>query len=172
MEKIVNWILPLVIVGIVTFGLLKGINVFDVFVEGASKGLGSAVKLLPVLTGLVLGVGMLRCSGALAALSACLEPIARLSGIPSEVLPLALLSPVSGSGSLTMYEQILTSCGPDSPQGRIASVLMGSTETTFYAITVYYGSVGVKKSGCTIPAALMADAVSFILSAVTAGIGI
>ena len=172
MEKIVDWTLPVIVLGIVSFGLFKGINVFDAFVEGASKGLSSAVKLLPVLTGLVLGVGMLRCSGALSALSACLEPIAKLSGIPSGVLPLALLSPVSGNGSLTMYEQILTNFGPDSLEGRIASVLMGSTETTFYAITVYYGSKKKKKTGCTVPSALIADAESFILSAVTVRLSI
>ena len=87
MEKIVDWTLPVIVLGIVSFGLFKGINVFDAFVEGASKGLSSAVKLLPVLTGLVLGVGMLRCSGALSALSACLEPILSLIHISEPTRP-------------------------------------------------------------------------------------
>ena len=167
MEKITSFILPSITAIIVVFGLIKGINVFDCFVEGASKGLKSAIKLLPPLMGLVLGVTMLRQSGALGVITQLLMPVARLSGIPADVLPLTVLSPISGSGSLTMFEQILKNFGPDSLQGRIASVIMDSTETTFYAVTVYYGSVGIKKSRCTIPAALMADITSFVLSAIT-----
>ena len=83
-------------------------------------------------------------------------------------ITLAVLCPVSGSGSLTMFEQILRDFGPDSLQGRVASIIMGSTETTFFAVTVYYGSVGIKKSGCTVPASLLADMTSFVMSAFTA----
>ncbi len=167
MEKITYCILPVTTASIVIFGLIKGIKVFDCFVTGASKGLQSAIKLLPPLMGLVTGVTMLRQSGALNVITEMLLPIAKLTGIPADVLPLTVLSPISGSGSLTMFEQILKNFGPDSPEGRIASVIMGSTETTFYAVTVYYGSVGIRKSGCTVPAALLADMTSFIVSAVT-----
>ncbi len=168
MEKITEFLLPLITALIVVFGLFKGVKVFDVFVLGAKKGFESAVRLLPPLMGLVLGVTMLRQSGALNVITRMLEPFAELTGIPVDVLPLTVLSPISGSGSLTMFEQILKNFGPDSIQGKTASIIMGSTETTFYAVTVYYGSVGIKKSGCTVPAALMADATSFVLSAVTA----
>ena len=111
---------------------------------------------------------MLRESGALSVITKMLEPIAKLPGIPVDVLPLAVLSPISGSGSLTMFEQILKNLGPDSLEGRIASIIMGSTETTFYAVTVYFGSVGIKKSGCAVPAALLADMTSFVVSAFSA----
>lgn len=170
MEKITAFAVPSITVIIVICGLAKGLNVFECFVSGAKKGFGSAVNLLPTLMGLVLGVTMLRQSGALSVITQMLEPIASLSGIPSEVLPLAIISPVSGSGSLTMFEQILQNFGPDSFEGRVASIIMGSTETTFYAVTVYYGSVGIKNSGCTVPAALLADMTSFIVSAISASI--
>ncbi len=168
MEKITSFILPVITAVIVVFGLAKGLKVFDCFVAGAKKGFDSAVKLLAPLMGLVVGVTMLRQSGALGVITKMLMPLANLTGIPADVLPLTVLSPISGSGSLTMFEQILKNFGPDSPEGRIASVIMGSTETTFYAVTVYYGSVGIKKSGCTVPAALFADMTSFVVSAMTA----
>ena len=167
MEKVSSFILPSVTALIVIFGLFKGVTVFDCFVKGAADGLKSAGRLLPPLMGLVLGVSMLRQSGALAVITRALEPIARFTGIPADVLPLTVLSPISGSGSLTMFEQILKNFGPDSPEGRIASVIVGSTETTFYAVTVYYGSVWIKKSGCTVPAALLADMTSFIVSSLS-----
>lgn len=167
MEKITSFILPVITAAIVIFGLAKGLKVFDCFVAGAKKGFDSAVKLLAPLMGLVVGVTMLRQSGALGVITKMLMPLANLTGIPADVLPLTVLSPISGSGSLTMFEQILKNFGPDSPEGRIASVIMGSTETTFYAVTVYYGSVGIRKSGCTVPAALLADMTSFVVSAMT-----
>ncbi len=165
MEKITSAILPVITVIIIIFGFTKGIKVFDCFVTGAKNGLKSAANLLPPLMGLVLSVTMLRQSGALEVITKMLLPLAELTGIPADVLPLTVLSPVSGSGSLTMFEQILKNFGPDSLEGKIASVIMGSTETTFYAVTVYYGSVGIKKSGCTVPAALLADMTSFYVSA-------
>ena len=168
MEKITAFILPAVVITIIVFGLFKGIKVFDCFLAGVKKGLESAMNLLPALMALVMGVTMLRESGALSVITKSLEPLAKLSGIPSDVLPLAVLSPISGSGSLTMFEQILKNLGPDSFEGRVASIIMGSTETTFYAVTVYYGSVGIKKSGCTVPAALLADMTSFVVSALAA----
>lgn len=170
MEKITSFILPVTVILIVIFGLFKGVKVFDCFLAGAKKGLQSAVSLLPALMALVMGVTMLRESGALSVITKMLEPVAKFSGIPVDVLPLAVLSPISGSGSLTMYEQILKNLGPDSFEGRVASIIMGSTETTFYAVTVYYGSVGIKKSGCTVPAALLADITSFVVSAFSASI--
>lgn len=168
MQKISAFILPIITALIIIFGLIKGVKVFDCFLSGAKKGFHSAVGLLPPLVGLVLGVTMLRESGAMSVITKMLEPIADISGIPVDVLPLAVLSPVSGSGSLTMFEQILRDFGPDSLQGRVASIIMGSTETTFFAVTVYYGSVSIKKSGCTVPAALLADMTSFVMSAFTA----
>ena len=168
MQKVSAYILPIITAVIIIFGFFKGVRVFDCFLCGAKKGFRSAVGLVPALVGLVLGVTMLRESDALSVITKILEPLAQISKIPVDVLPLAVLSPISGSGSLTMFEQILRDFGPDSFQGRVASIIMGSTETTFFAVTVYYGSTGIKKSGCTVPAALLADMTSFVMSAFTA----
>ncbi|NMP38262.1 MAG: spore maturation protein [Clostridiales bacterium] len=160
--------MPITVAGIVIFGLIKRVNVFDCFVEGARGGIKTLMNILPPLVGLVLGVDMLRCSGALELICDILSPLAALTGIPGEVLPLAVLSPVSGSGSLSMFESILKTYGTDSYIGRAASVMAGSTETTFYALTVYYGAAGIKKTRHTVPSAVCADLTSFIMSALSA----
>ena len=161
------WILPVIVIFIILHGLAHGVKVFDCFFEGAKTGFDTFRSLLAPLVGLVMAVGMLRESGGLAVLMGLMEPLSRITGLPREVMPLTILSPLSGSGSLTMFQQILRSCGPDSFAGRVASVMMGSSETTFYAVTVYYGAVGVKKTRHTIPAALCADLTCFLLSALT-----
>lgn len=155
-------ILPLIVVIIIMSGVAKGIDVFDCFINGAKQGIETIVSLLPVLTGLVIAVAMFNASGGINICTKLLSPLFSLIGIPEEVIPLCILSPVSGSGSLTVYESIINSYGPDSLAGRVASVIAGSTETTFYAVAVYLGSVGIKKSGAVIPCALIGDTVSFI----------
>ncbi|HIT53113.1 MAG TPA: spore maturation protein [Candidatus Fimivicinus intestinavium] len=167
MVQVGMWVLPVIVVLIIGYGLLRGVKVFDCFLEGAKTGLETFRSLLPPLVGLVMAVGMLRESGGLAVLMGAMEPLSRMMGLPKEVMPLTVLSPLSGSGSITMFEQILKNCGPDSFAGRVASVMMGSSETTFYAVTVYYGAVGVKKTRHTVPAALCADLTCFLLSALT-----
>ena len=152
---------------ILLFGMVHKVNVFDAFSEGARQGFDMFLSLLPVLTGLVLAVGLLNASGAVTVIQKIIAPVASLLGIPEEVIPMCILSPVSGSGSLSVYESILENYGPDSTVGRIASVIAGSTETTFYAVTVYLGSVGIKKTGMVIPCALVGDFVSFIAASLT-----
>lgn len=164
MKLIGEFAIPTVVVLIILFGLFKGINVFDVFMQGAKSGIKTAFGILPSLVGLVMAVSMLRESGALDIIVWLMSPLAKLTGIPEEVMPLITLNPISGGGALTMYENLLKTMGPDSFAGRVASVMMGSTETTFYAITVYYGSVGIKKTRHTIPAAVCADLTSYIAS--------
>lgn len=159
------WMVPLAIAGIVGFGLLRGVKVFDLFVEGAKEGLTTAVNILPALVALVVAVGMFKASGGLDLLSFALEPIGKLLGLSREVIPLSLIRPISGSGAMAIFNDILRSHGPDSLAGRIASVMMGSTETTFYTIAVYYGAAGIKNTRHTIPAALSADISGFFLSA-------
>lgn len=159
-----NFLIPSVVVLIIIYGTLKGVDVFGEFLDGAKEGLKTVLNITPSLVALILAVNMLKSSGALETLCAILSPIADFLGIPSEVMPLTILSPISGSGSLGMFESILKDFGPDSFAGRCASVMMGSTETTFYAITLYYGSVNIKKSRHTLPSALCADFTSFILS--------
>ncbi len=159
-----DWILPITAVFIIVYGLIKGTNVMDCFLEGAKEGFDTFLNILPSLIALITAVSVLKASGGLDVILWFMKPIASLTGIPPDVLPLVLLSPVSGSGSLTMYEALLKAAGPDSFSGRVASVIMGSTETTFYAVTVYYGAVGVKKTRFTLAAALLADSVSFLLA--------
>ncbi len=164
MSKVTDYILPCLVVLIILHGALKGVNVFDEFITGATSGFKTVLNITPSLIALLLCVNMLRASGGLDVICSLLSPITELLGIPKEITPLAILSPVSGSGALGMYESILKEFGPDSYIGQCASVIMGSTETTFYAITLYYGSINIKKTRHTLPSALCADFTSFILS--------
>ena len=164
MNKITDFILPGLVVLIIIHGAFKGINVFDEFIKGAKSGFNTILDITPSLIALLLCVNMLRASGGLDVVCSLVSPITSLLGIPKEITPLAILSPISGSGALGMYENILKSFGPDSYIGKCASVIMGSTETTFYAITLYYGSINIKKTRHTLPSALCADLTSFILS--------
>lgn len=164
MQKWSAYIIPLILASILIYGLIKKVNPFDCFLEGASEGIGTLVRLIPTLIGVMVAVEMMRASGALDVLCSALTPVGRALGIPREVMPLTVLTPISGSGSLAVFEGILRSFGPDSFVGRVASVMMGSTETTFYTAALYYGSIGVTKTRQTIPAALCADLTSFIVS--------
>ena len=162
-----NYIVITSAAGIVLFGLLKGVPVFDTFLDGAREGLQTAFKIMPALTALTLCVSMIKASGALDAASQALGPLIGAAHIPTETVPLMLIRPVSGSGALTVIQNIFANVGPDSYAGRVASVMMGSTETTFYTIAVYFGSVGIKKTGYTVPAALTADLTGMIFAALT-----
>ncbi len=164
MNSLSDYLLPAIVVIIVLYGAFKGIDIFNEFIEGAKSGFKTVLNITPSLIALLLAVNMLKASGGLDTLCSLISPVANILGIPSEVIPLAILSPVSGSGAVGMYESLLKDFGPDSFIGRCASVMMGSTETTFYAITLYYGSVGIKKSRHTLPSALCADFTSFMLS--------
>lgn len=157
---------PAVIVLIIGYGLYKRENVFDLFLTGAREGIGVAVGILPALVALMTAIAMFRASGAMEMLVQAAAPLGKLLHFPSEVLPLALMRPVSGSGSLSILEQLLKTYGPDSLIGRIASVLQGSTETTFYTIAVYFGAVGVTKTRHTVPAALLTEFFGFVMSIV------
>ncbi len=167
MDKLGVYAIPAVVFLIVLFGLMRGVPLFDTFVAGAKEGFSSSISILPSLVGLMMAVSMLNASGALDILSSLLAPAARLLGLPPEVMPLALIKPVSGSGATAVLAQIFQNNGTESFAGRVASVMAGSTETTFYAIAVYFGSVGVKKTRHTIPAAVTADLTAFVVSALT-----
>lgn len=167
MDKVGVYAVPAIILLIVVFGLIRGVPVFDTFLSGAKEGFSSTISILPSLVGLIMAVSMLNASGALDILSRLLTPAANLIGMPAQVMPLALIKPVSGSGSTAVLAQIFKNNGPDSFAGRVASVMAGSTETTFYAVTVYYGAVGIKKTRHTIPAAVTADITACIISVLT-----
>lgn len=157
-------ILPLFIFFITITALLNGAPVYDCFLKGAKEGLLSSVSVLPSLIGLIAATSMLRASGALDLLCFALKGITSKAGFPAEVLPLALIRPVSGSAALASLRDIFARFGADSYIGRVASVISGSTDTTFYAITVYFGAVNIKKTRHTLKSALIADLTSFIVA--------
>lgn len=156
--------IPLLITAIVGYGLLQGLPVFDHFLQGAKSGLQSAVGILPALVGLMTAIAMLRASGALDGISHLLTPVLSLLRIPPQLVPLALMRPVSGSGALAIVKDLLTQYGADSMVGRMASVMMGSSETTFYTLAIYLGSVAIKNSRYTVKAALLGDLTGILAS--------
>ena len=158
------FVVPVTVFLIILFGFVRKVPVFDTFVAGAKEGAVSCFSVLPSLVGLIMAVSMLSASGALDLFSAFLAPATKAVGLPPEVMPLALMRPVSGSGSNALLIRLFQDYGPDGFIGRVASVMNGSTETTFYAIAVYFGAVGVKKTRHTIPAALAADFSGYIAS--------
>ncbi len=164
MDKFGAYAVPVTVCIIIIFGLIRKVPVFDSFVAGAKEGIASTVSILPSLIGLIMAVTMLKASGALDMFSSFIAPLAESIGLPPQTMPLALLRPISGSGSTAILTQIFADYGPDSFIGRVASVMMGSTETTFYAIAVYFGAVGIKKTRHAIPAALAADAAGYLMS--------
>lgn len=162
-----DFVIPVFIALIMIIGLAKRVDVFGEFTDGAKENLRSAFDVLPALIALMTAIGMFKASGGLELISAAIAPITEFLGFPRECIPLALIRPVSGSGALAVFESILTEVSPDSFAGRVASVVIGSTETTFYTIAVYYGITKVKKTKHAIASSLTADLTGFILSALT-----
>lgn len=158
------YVIPGILAAVLVYGLVKGTDVFQVFLEGAREGLKTSVGILPALIALMVCVGMFRASGGLELLLHLLSPVTDAVGMPESVLPLALLRPLSGSGALAVFEDLLRQYGADSTTGRIASVLMGSTETTFYTLAVYYGAVQVRRTRHTLIGSLSSDLTGFLLS--------
>ena len=164
------FIVPSIIFVIIFLGFLKKVPVFDTFIQGAKDGMKSTAMIAPSLVGLIVSVSMLKASGALDMFTSFIAPVAEVLHIPPIVVPLAILRPISGSGSIAFLDTIFSSTGVDSFASRVASVMMGSTETTFYAIAVYFGAIGIKNTRHTIPSALIADLTGFILSIITVSI--
>lgn len=157
-------VIPLLVMAVIVFGLIKKQPVFDSFTEGAKTGIETSFKILPTLAGLIIAISMLRASGAFDIVCEILTPVLKPLNFPSELVPLALMRPVSGSGSLAILTDMLNTYGPDSFVGLCACVMMGSTETTFYTVSVYFGSVGIKNIRYTLKAALLADMAGIIAS--------
>lgn len=155
---------PLAIFGIISFGLVKNTNVYSSFLDGAGEGLRIGVGIIPPVLGLLVAIGMFRASGALDLVIYALKPVTNFLGIPSEIVPFAVMRPVSGSGSLAMATDIFKNYGTDSLSGRAVAVMMGSTETTFYTLAVYFGATKATNTRHTLKCALAGDVVSMILS--------
>lgn len=157
-------IIPAIMSIILIHGYIKGVSLYDAFVEGAKEGFNASLKIMPYLIAIFIAIGIFKRSGAMNVLVNIIGPVARVIGVPKEVIPLALMRPISGSGSLAVVKEIITEYGPDSFIGRVASTMMGSAETIFYTMAVYFGIVGVKDSRHTLPAALLSHLASIIAS--------
>ena len=165
--SLTDFIVPCAVAGILLFGFIRKIDVFSVFCEGAAEGLRTCADILPALVLLICFIGMIQASGALEALTSLLEPLCRAVCFPEECLPMVLLRPFSGSGAIAVYDGIAASNGVDSFAGRVASVLLGSSETTFYTIAVYFSAVRVRNTRYAVPAALSADLTAWLVCGIT-----
>jgi spore maturation protein B len=164
MNYIFICIIPIIILLVTLYGVSKGVKVYECFVEGAKEGLGICLRIFPYLLAMLVAVNVFREAKALDYLILVMEPVVKLIGLPSEIVPLIMIKPLSGSGAIGVFTDILKQYGPDSQIGIIASIIMGGTETIFYTITVYYGAVGIKKIRHTLWAAIMADLTSIIMA--------
>ena len=159
---IFSLIVPLILAAVALYGAGKGVNVYDGLSAGAAEGLRILMRILPPLVGLMTAVYMVRASGLLDLAAQSLSPILRLLGIPPETVGLMLIRPISGSGALGVGSELIQNYGPDSLIGRTAAVMMGSTETTFYTVAVYFGAAGIRDTRYAVPAALCADLAGFL----------
>ena len=159
-----DYIVPLLLLIVCAVALRKGENAYDLMLAGAQEGLKLLFSLIPALILLLTAVPMLRQSGAVEILSSFLSPVFSFFGIPPETAMLVLIRPISGSAALAVGAELMATYGPDSPIGRTAAVMLGSTETTFYIISVYFGAAGIQKTRYAIPAALIADFTGFFVA--------
>src|SRR3990172_1648302 len=164
LQIVSTWAVPLLLAGIPLFALLRKVNVYTAFLEGARQGFETGVRIIPPLVAIVVALGMLKASGAMEAAARLLAPVTGALGIPAPVLPMILVRPLSGGAALGVVGDVLRSEGPDGYAGRLVSVMAGSTETTFYVLAVYMGAVGITRYRQALPAALLADLVGFAAS--------
>lgn len=158
------WILILLLVGLPVYGLIRRVPVYEAFVEGAKDGFHVAVRIIPYLVAILFAIAMFRASGAMSVLVETLRPTLEAVAFPPEVLPMAIVRPLSGSGSAAVLVDIQQQHGNDSLITRIAATMFGSTETTFYVIAVYFGAVGIRKTRHAVAAGLIADVAAIVLS--------
>lgn len=167
MAQMTDYIVPLLLFLTSALALRKKENAYEIMLQGASEGLKLLLSILPALVLLLASVHMLRASGAMEQLSRILSPAFSFLGIPPETAMLVLVRPISGSAALAVGAELMAEYGVDSLVGRTAAVMLGSTETTFYTISVYFGAAGIRKTRYTIPAALFADFVGFFMASLT-----
>lgn len=156
--------IPLLIGFILVYGTFKRVPTYESFVEGGKEGIKIAISIIPFLVGMLVAISVFRASGALDALLKGIRPLADWLDIPAEIIPLALIRPISGTAALGMTSDLIAVHGPDSFIGRLVSVLQGSTDTTFYVLTVYFGAVGVKKMSDALKVGLLADVLGIAVS--------
>ena len=163
-----DYIVPLILLSASVLALKEKENAYDLLLHGGANGLRLLLTIVPALVVLLTAVHMLRASGAMEILCASFAPVLRLIGIPPETAMLVLIRPISGSAALAVGTQLMADYGVDSPVGRTAAIMLGSTETTFYTISVYFGAVGIKRTRYAVPAALIADLTGFVMASLTA----
>lgn len=156
------WFIPSIIILVVVVSLIRRLNVFDAFVDGAKEGFKMSVRLIPFLVGMLVAIGLFREAGVMDIMVKILTPALSILHIPGEVVPLGLMRPVSGSAALAMTADILQRTGPDTLLGRIASTMQGSTDTTIFVLTVYFGAVGIYKTRHALTVGLLADLAGII----------
>ncbi|WP_027719390.1 nucleoside recognition domain-containing protein [Desulfovirgula thermocuniculi] len=164
LDEISRWVIPLLLLLIPLLAAARGIPVFEVFVEGASQGFHTAVKIIPYLVAMLVAINVFRASGAMEALVHLLAPLLNPLGFPPEVLPHAVMRPLSGGAALGIATDLIATHGPDSFIGQLVSTMQGSTDTTFYVLTLYFGSVGITRYRYAIVSGLMADFTSLVAS--------
>ena len=152
-----GWMLPTLVAALMLYGWVRGVRVYDSLAEGAKQGFQVAIRIIPYLVTILVVIGMFRASGGIDLIAGIIAPVTALIGMPPEVLPMALLRPLSGQGAFGVLAETMTAYGPDSLIGYMVSTFQGSTETTFYTLAVYYGAVGIRETRHTVPACLMAD---------------
>ena len=160
------WLMPVLIFLIFSYGLARGVRIYEAVTEGAKQGFDIAVRIIPFLVAILVAIRMFRASGAMELLTSVLNPVTRLIGMPGEVLPMALVRPLSGSGAFGIMAELIEAA-PDSYTSYVASTLMGSTETTFYVLAVYFGAVGVSRIRHALLAGLSADITGVVVASLT-----
>ena len=158
------FVLPLILVGFPLYGLIKRVPVYESFVEGAKEGFQVAVRIIPYLVAILFAIAMFRASGAMEALTTALNPVLGLIGFPAELLPMAIIRSLSGSGSAALVADMINQYGQDSIFVKMASVMYGSSETTFYVIAVYFGAISIRKTRHAVPAGLIADGAAMLIA--------
>jgi spore maturation protein B len=158
------FVIPLILVGFPLYGLYKRVPVYESFVEGAREGFQVAVRIIPYLVAILFAIAMFRASGAMDFLAFVLSPVLGVIGFPAEVLPMAIVRPLTGSGSAGIVVDMINQYGEDSILVKMAAVMFGSTETTFYVIAVYFGAVNIKKTRHAVSAGLTADVAAMMFA--------
>jgi spore maturation protein B len=158
------FVIPLLLVGFPLYGLYKKVPVYETFVTGAKEGFEVAVRIIPYLVAILFAIGMFRASGAMDFLTAVLGPFLGFVGFPAEILPMAIVRPLTGSGSAGIVVDLINQFGEDHIYVKMAATMFGSTETTFYVIAVYFGAVSIKKTRHAVPAGLIADFTAMLVA--------
>ena len=160
-ERLSLWVIPIILLMVPMIGYFRHVKVYEAFVEGAAEGFHTAIRIMPFLVAMMVAINIFRLSGAMDVWVDSLQPILEFCGVPADLIPLAIMRPLSGTGALGLTIEILNTYGPDSMLGRIASTVLGSTDTTFYILTVYFGAIGISRPRYSVFVGLLGDLVGF-----------